>query len=88
MSGDLVEIKGEMTLLSVLRLASAEMETIRQGLQHKLESVPQLFANSPLVVDCSRLGETCEHWIWRSCVTPLWNLVSFRSDTQYHRGMC
>jgi septum site-determining protein MinC len=59
LSGDLVEIKGEMTLLSVLRLASTEMETIREGLQHKLESVPQLFANSPLVVDCSRLGETC-----------------------------
>lgn len=59
MSGDLLEIKGEMTLLSVLRLASTEMETIREGLLHKLESVPQLFANSPLVVDCSRLGEAC-----------------------------
>jgi septum site-determining protein MinC len=58
-SGDLLEIKGEMTLLSVLRLTSTELETIRQGLQQKLESVPQLFANSPLVVDCSQLGDAC-----------------------------
>ncbi|WML91351.1 septum site-determining protein MinC [Thiothrix lacustris] len=59
LSGELIEIKGEMTLLSVLRLASADMEVIREGVQHKRDSMPQLFANSPLVVDCSQLGDTC-----------------------------
>ncbi|WP_242632678.1 septum site-determining protein MinC [Thiothrix fructosivorans] len=59
MSGELIEIKGEMTLISVLRLASAEIELIRQGVQNKRDSVPQLFANSPLVVDCSQLGDGC-----------------------------
>jgi septum site-determining protein MinC len=59
LSGDLFEIKGEMALLSVLRLASADMGKVRQGLQNKRESLSQLFANSPVVVDCSLLGETC-----------------------------
>ncbi|SEA54319.1 septum site-determining protein MinC [Thiothrix caldifontis] len=59
MSGELVEIKGEMTLLSVLRLASANLETIQEKLQNKRDSLPQLFDNSPLLVDCSPLGEAC-----------------------------
>ncbi len=59
MSGEPIEIKGEMTLISVLRLASAEIALIRESLQNKRDSVPQLFANSPLVVDCSQLGEEC-----------------------------
>lgn len=59
MSGEPIEIKGEMTLISVLRLASAEIALIREGLQNKRDSVPQLFANSPLVVDCGQLGEDC-----------------------------
>lgn len=59
MSGEILEIKGEMTFISVLRLATTEMEGIQQGLQHKLDSMPSLFANSPLVVDCSQLGDEC-----------------------------
>jgi len=59
LSGEPIEIKGEMTLISVLRLASTEIELIRQGVQNKRDSVPQLFVNSPLVVDCSQLGDGC-----------------------------
>lgn len=60
MSADVVEIKGEMTLVSVLQLASPDVAKVRQGLQQKRDSVPQLFVNSPLVVDCSTLGDACQ----------------------------
>lgn len=60
MSADSVEIKGEMTMLSVLQLASADMEKIRQGLQSKHDSLPALFEGSPLVVDCHQVGDDCE----------------------------
>ncbi|MEB4592116.1 septum site-determining protein MinC [Candidatus Thiothrix sp. Deng01] len=60
MATELVEIKGEMLLLGVLHLASADVDLIRQGLQGKRDSLPHLFANSPLVVDGSQLGEACQ----------------------------
>ncbi len=59
MSAESVEIKGEMMLFSVLQLGSPDMGKFRQGLQDKRDSLPQLFANSPLVVDCSLLGDAC-----------------------------
>lgn len=59
MAEEPVEIKGEMTLLSVLRLASADLKLIQETVKNKQNSLPQLFDNSPLLVDCSRLGEAC-----------------------------
>lgn len=60
MAREPVEIKGEMTLVAVLHLAAADMSLIRQGLQQKCDSLPQLFANSPLLVDVSQLGDSCQ----------------------------
>lgn len=57
MSAESVEIKGEMAMLSVLQLASTDMEQIRQGLQIKRDSLPALFAGSPLIVDCHLLED-------------------------------
>jgi len=54
-----VEIKGEMLLFNVLHLHSPNTVKIRQGLQHKRDSSPQLFANSPLVLDGATLGSAC-----------------------------
>jgi len=54
-----VEIKGEMTLLSVLRLASVDLDIIQSGVKSKQSGSPQLFDNSPLLVDCSQLGASC-----------------------------
>lgn len=59
MAEEPVEIKGEMTLLSVLRLASVDLDLIHAGVKSKQNSLPQLFDNSPLLVDCGQLGETC-----------------------------
>lgn len=60
MAREPLEIKGEMTLVAVLQLASADMAAIRQGLQQKCDSLPQLFAHSPLIVDASQLGDACQ----------------------------
>lgn len=59
MAKELVEIKGEMLLVAVLQLASVDMTLIRDGIQQRCTNSPQLFTNSPLVVDGSRLGEAC-----------------------------
>ena len=59
MSADAVEIKGEMTLLSVLQIASSDLAKIKRSLKAKVDSSPQLFAASPVVVDCVELGEAC-----------------------------
>lgn len=55
MAVEAVEIKGEMLLLNVLHLHSPDTVKIKQGLQSKRDSLPQLFANSPLVL-------TVRHW--------------------------
>lgn len=55
MSADSAEIKGEMTLLNVLQLHSSDLGKIAQAVQRKRDSLPQVFANSPLTVDCSAL---------------------------------
>lgn len=60
MSGETVEIKGEMTLLSVLQVISPVLDQVRKGLQQKRDSLPQLFEKSPLIVDCAALGESCQ----------------------------
>lgn len=59
MAVEAVEIKGEMLLLNVLHLHSPDTVKIKQGLQHKRDSLPQLFANSPLLLDGSALGNAC-----------------------------
>lgn len=57
---DAVEIKGEMMLLNVLHVVSGDLAAIREGLKQKRDSLPQLFLNSPLLVDCQALGDTCD----------------------------
>lgn len=59
MSAKSIEIKGEMTLLNVLQLNSPDLEEIGEALQCKRDSLPQVFANSPLVVDCAALDDQC-----------------------------
>jgi septum site-determining protein MinC len=60
MSGETVEIKGEMTLLGVLQVISPAIGQVQEGLRQKRDSLPQLFENSPLIVDCGALGEACQ----------------------------
>lgn len=59
MSADSIEIKGEMTYLHVLHVNSLDLKEIAQALQRKRDSLPQVFANSPLTVDCAALEDRC-----------------------------
>lgn len=44
-------------MLNVLRLQEVDIETLRVALQTKRDEAPQFFAQSPIVVDCSDLGD-------------------------------
>lgn len=46
--------------MTVLHVLSTDMATLQQGIQEKLAQSPQLFTNSPFIVDTSRLGESCQ----------------------------
>lgn len=54
-----VEIKGEMTLLSVVMLSSPDLDKVTKLLQQKRNTSPQLFTASPVLIDCSELGTNC-----------------------------
>lgn len=59
MSEQLVEIKGEMSLLTVLQLNTCNLQKVKDGLQKKRDSLPHFFEHSPLVIDCRSLGDSC-----------------------------
>lgn len=52
-----MKLKGEMSMLNVLHLQDNDVEKICAELQKKRDEAPQFFMQSPIVVDCSELGE-------------------------------
>ena len=52
-----LELKGEMLMLNVLRLQDVNIDNIELALQQKRDEAPMFFIQSPIVVDCSNLGE-------------------------------
>lgn len=52
-----LELKGEMLMLNVLRLQDINIESIEKALQKKRDEAPLFFIQSPVVVDCSHLGD-------------------------------
>lgn len=57
MSSQPFELKGEMSLLSVLLLSTTDMDEIQSGLDEKRKSAHQLLDRSPVIVDCQRVVE-------------------------------
>jgi len=51
-----LELKGEMLMLNVLRLQDINIDNIEAALQKKRDEAPLFFIQSPIVVDCSHLG--------------------------------
>jgi len=47
-----VALKGEMAMQSILHIYTIDIQEILQALEKKRDEAPQLFLNSPLVVDC------------------------------------
>lgn len=54
-----MELKGEMSMLNVLRLEDIDMEKMQSALEKKRDEAPQFFAQSPIVVDCSAIVDKC-----------------------------
>ncbi|WP_020396931.1 septum site-determining protein MinC [Thiolinea disciformis] len=50
---NVLELKGEMSLLNVLLLRTTELAAIEKTLTEKLEKAGQLLNRSPIIVDCS-----------------------------------
>jgi len=55
-----MNLKGEMSMLNVLHLENTDVDTLSVELQRKRDEMPQFFMQSPVVVDCSLLGEDAE----------------------------
>lgn len=57
MSSQAFELKGEMSLLSVLLLSATNMSEIQATLNEKRENAHQLLDRSPVIVDCQKVSE-------------------------------
>lgn len=53
----ILELKGEMLMLNVMRLQDIDIGAIEAALQKKRDEAPLFFIQSPVVVDCSNLGD-------------------------------
>ena len=52
-----IEVKGEMSVLNVLHLYSANLADIEATLRQQRDRLPQAFEQSPLIVDCQKLDD-------------------------------
>ena len=57
MKEQIFDLKGEMSLLTVLVLRSTDMHAIGATLQEKQQQASQFLARSPIIIDCQLLGE-------------------------------
>jgi len=53
---NMMNLKGEMSMLNVLHLEHTDIAAISLELRKKRDEMPQFFMQSPIVVDCSLLG--------------------------------
>ena len=60
MTAETAIIKGEMTFLNYLQVSTTNVGQLQQQLQQKRDSLPQLFENTPLAVDCKSLGDSAQ----------------------------
>jgi len=52
-----MQLKGEMSMLNVLRLQELDVSDICAELEKKRDEAPQFFMQSPIIVDCAELTE-------------------------------
>lgn len=52
-----MQLKGEMSMLNVLRLQELDVNAICAELEQKRDEAPQFFMQSPIIVDCAELTE-------------------------------
>lgn len=57
MKEQVIDLKGEMSLLAVLVLHSGNMHAISTALEAKCQQASQFLERSPIIIDCQLLGE-------------------------------
>jgi septum site-determining protein MinC len=67
------ELKGEMSMLSVLRLLDSETEHIARELDDKVKQAPDFFRNMPVIIDLQVLSERNELPVFPVLITILRN---------------
>jgi septum site-determining protein MinC len=67
------ELKGEMSMLSVLRLLDSETEHIAGELDAKVKQAPDFFRNMPVIIDLQVLAERNELPVFSVLITVLRN---------------
>jgi len=55
-----MKLKGEMSMLNVLHVQELDLEKLCAELEQKRDEAPQFFMKSPIIVDCSDLGDAAE----------------------------
>ena len=58
MKEQVFDLKGEMSLLTVLVLHSTDRHAISASLEEKQQQASQFLARSPIIIDCQLLGES------------------------------
>ncbi len=69
-----MNLKGEMSMLNVLHLEHTDVNAIAIELEKKRDEMPQFFSQSPIVVDCSLLGEAVIDFDFTALKNALINL--------------
>lgn len=57
MKEQIIDLKGEMSLLTVLVLHTTQIQSIRHALDEKKQQTSHFLARSPIIIDCQLLGE-------------------------------
>lgn len=57
MKEQIIDLKGEMSLLTVLVLHTTQIQAISRALKEKKQQASQFLAKSPVIIDCQLLGE-------------------------------
>lgn len=57
MKEQIIDLKGEMSLLTVLVLHTTQIQAISRALEEKKQQASQFLAKSPVIIDCQLLGE-------------------------------
>jgi len=69
-----MNLKGEMSMLNVLHLEHTDIDVITNELAKKRDEMPQFFSQSPIVVDCTLLGEDVANFDFITLKSALLNL--------------
>lgn len=56
-----MKLKGEMSMLNALYVNDLDLEILLTELENKRDEAPQFFMQSPIIVDCTELGEDAKN---------------------------